>query len=333
MSRLIFSVLSFERPELLQACVARLIADATRMRRAGDEVEIRVREHSRALDLDAELKQLAAAGGCRLHYRIDRSNPGFGAGHNCNLIEAAAHDDDVFIVLNDDFHLDFAAFCALAAGHWQRGEMVGCLIRTADGAPWFSGGSVCRWTGDLRPRHHPPAARTPDADSRIGCLTDYLTGCLLSCRAGVFRRLGGFAEDYFMYSEDTALCRRARRLGVAMRVLPIVGVHAVGSGIGGHYSRLYLEYGTRNRATELLREPCGHIALKLAYVIIYLWIGRLVQLAMARKLTLDLALQISAAVVSGVGRALRAAPEQLMPEQLKPDVSKTNLTATVPTAP
>lgn len=41
----------------------------------------------------------------------------------------------------------------------------------------------------------------------------FVTGCFLLIERGLWARLGGFDERYFMYSEEADLCLRARRLG------------------------------------------------------------------------------------------------------------------------
>lgn len=47
-----------------------------------------------------------------------------------------------------------------------------------------------------------------------------VTGCLLLCRRSVWRDLGGFDPDYFMYSEDADLCWRARQAGYRVIITP-----------------------------------------------------------------------------------------------------------------
>jgi hypothetical protein len=51
------------------------------------------------------------------------------------------------------------------------------------------------------------------------CEVDIVSGGFLLIRAELWRRLGGFDPDYFMYSEDSDLCLRARALGARPRVL------------------------------------------------------------------------------------------------------------------
>jgi GT2 family glycosyltransferase len=42
---------------------------------------------------------------------------------------------------------------------------------------------------------------------------DWVSGSVIMIRNEIFRKLGGFDEDFWMYYEDTDLCKRARNLG------------------------------------------------------------------------------------------------------------------------
>jgi GT2 family glycosyltransferase len=50
-------------------------------------------------------------------------------------------------------------------------------------------------------------------------LADWLRGCSLFVCADLYRRLGGMDEDFFLYMEDTELCRRIVRAGLRCAVL------------------------------------------------------------------------------------------------------------------
>jgi len=50
-------------------------------------------------------------------------------------------------------------------------------------------------------------------------LADWLRGCSLFVRADLYRRLGGMDEGFFLYLEDTELCRRIVRSGLQCAVV------------------------------------------------------------------------------------------------------------------
>ena len=57
-----------------------------------------------------------------------------------------------------------------------------------------------------------------------------VTGCFALLRTSLFRSLNGFDERFFMYSEDTDLCRRVRDLGLQCVHLREVGLVHLGGG-------------------------------------------------------------------------------------------------------
>lgn len=57
-----------------------------------------------------------------------------------------------------------------------------------------------------------------------------VSGACMLMRTELFRRLGGFRPDYFMYAEDMDLCLRAHRLGLANYHVPAAEVIHHGGG-------------------------------------------------------------------------------------------------------
>jgi GT2 family glycosyltransferase len=74
--------------------------------------------------------------------------------------------------------------------------------------------------------HETMGSWLPDEERDV----DVISGCLLLAARGVWRRLGGFDERYFMYSEDVDLGIRAGRLGCRPAVTPEANaVHVMGA--------------------------------------------------------------------------------------------------------
>ncbi len=74
-------------------------------------------------------------------------------------------------------------------------------------------------------------ARYPDPriERRSTFDVDWVSGAALLARGDVFRRLGGFCNGFWMYSEDVDLCRRARDAGHRVAVAgAITLIHAHG---------------------------------------------------------------------------------------------------------
>ncbi len=80
------------------------------------------------------------------------------------------------------------------------------------------------------------------------------TGAAMVARAETFRRLGGLAEDFFAYYEDTDWCWRARLAGLSIRYEPAGVVHHVGgASTGGPFSARVQFLAARNRIQMLAR--------------------------------------------------------------------------------
>jgi hypothetical protein len=73
-----------------------------------------------------------------------------------------------------------------------------------------------------------PRIQTPDgrekADQAAGLEVDWLVGAALMVRRDVLEQIGGFDEDYFMYSEELDWCRRAKAAGWQIAYLPAAQV-------------------------------------------------------------------------------------------------------------
>jgi GT2 family glycosyltransferase len=80
------------------------------------------------------------------------------------------------------------------------------------------------------------------------------TGAALVARAETFRRLGGLAESFFAYYEDTDWCWRARLAGLSIRYEPAGIVHHVGgASTGGPFSARVRFLAARNRMQTMAR--------------------------------------------------------------------------------
>jgi GT2 family glycosyltransferase len=80
------------------------------------------------------------------------------------------------------------------------------------------------------------------------------TGAAMVARADTFRRLGGLAESFFAYYEDTDWCWRARLAGLQIRYEPGgVAHHVGGASTGGPFSAQVRFLAARNRIQTLAR--------------------------------------------------------------------------------
>lgn len=153
-------------------------------------------------------------------------NVGFGAAANRALGDDEA---DWLVVLNPDLVLDEGFLLRLAEivpGLPPEIGILGTALENADGSPQPSIGdfpSLGRTLASLRrprtERKYRPLA------AHVRGPADWATGAAIAVRASCFRAIGGFDPGYFLYYEDTDLCRRARDAGYGTRFEP--GLRAV----------------------------------------------------------------------------------------------------------
>jgi len=72
---------------------------------------------------------------------------------------------------------------------------------------------------------------------------DIVVGAAFFIRASVFRKLGGFDEQFFMYFEESDLCKRVKNLGYKILYTPVVSlIHIRGHSIKKTANLMSLEY-------------------------------------------------------------------------------------------
>ncbi len=191
-------------------------------------------------------------------------NLGYGAAVNKGF--DVAMNDRVTIshvlVLNSDTVLDPDCLAELGAAVQAnpRGTVISPIIRTFEGAMWFSGGYF-EWC-KANSRHHVDEPASPRR-------TEVATGCALLLPVGAWKRVGPWRDDLFMYYEDVEYSARLRRLGIPVIVWPAALVNHKVAGTPGNSPSLYTYYSIRNRLW-IFRE-LGVPGLVLGWVATYLW--------------------------------------------------------------
>lgn len=172
-------------------------------------------------------------------------NGGFGAGNNHAMRRALASDDppDFIYLLNSDAFPDPAATSELLAyleAHPDVG-IAGSYIHGIDGEPHLTAfrfpSIESEIVGSLRiglvdrllPEREVPIQPMPTES----CQVDWLAGASMMIRREVLESVGLFDETFFLYFEETDLCRRAALAGWPTHYVVESRVAHVGHGSTG----------------------------------------------------------------------------------------------------
>ena len=156
----------------------------------------------------------------KIEYIFNNANIGFGAGHNI-AIRRILELSKYHIVLNPDIYFSIGNLEKLY-NFMENNNDVGLVmpkILYPDGSLQY----LCKKLPtpfDLILRRFIPSFLKPVFQKRLDSFEfkdrDYdeimsvpgLSGCFMFIRTGIFKEIGMFDERFFMYAEDTDLCRR-----------------------------------------------------------------------------------------------------------------------------
>jgi hypothetical protein len=184
-------------------------------------------------------------------------NRGFAGGAN---VGAGAATGDLLVILNPDA-MPLPGWGEAIRRPWLESRGWSAwqgLVAEGDGATINSAGNPVHFTGIVwAGRHGDPIAAAPAAGEVTA-----LSGACLAVPLEVWRRLGGFAEKFFMYHEDVDLSLRLRLAGETVGIEPTAVVahdYEFTASAGSKWR--WLE---RNRLATLVRVYPGTLLLLLA---------------------------------------------------------------------
>ena len=163
-------------------------------------------------------------------------NLGFGGGHNAVLPRLRSQ---VHFILNPDIVLESDVLHGLAAWllecpdaamatpqlYFPDGRIQHLPRRKPTPGALFARQLAPRMPGsvfDKADRHY----TMQDEDLTCPRQIEFCTGSFMAVRTDVFRQIGGFDEDYFMYVEDADLTQKVLRCGKVYLVPQFRAVHA-----------------------------------------------------------------------------------------------------------
>ena len=199
-------------------------------------------------DDSAERLEAAYAGDPQVTVIRSEANRGFAGGTNLGIRHALGRGAGWIMLLNNDTEAE-ADFLDRMMAQADRESIFAPRINywSDRTTPWYCAGRIDRNTGIVK-----------NGDPAKGGEVSFASGCCMLFSAEVFRRIGEFDEDYFMYYEDVDYCLRAAAAGVRIVYVPeAVIYHKVGSTTGGEQSKLSIYYNNRNRFIVIRRYRFG----------------------------------------------------------------------------
>jgi GT2 family glycosyltransferase len=175
-------------------------------------------------------------------------NTGFCLGNNIGMKQATADGADFFLILNNDTTVtpSFLKPLVEAAQQDENIGLVGGIICYAENPDliWFAGGSFDKYLESAR--DHNGEFYSGVAFDRI-LDTDWISGCMTLVPRRVYDQLGGYYEEYFIWSEEWDYSLRAKKAGYRLVIASGSRIfHKVGRSLGVMKPLSYY-YGTRNR--------------------------------------------------------------------------------------
>jgi GT2 family glycosyltransferase len=183
-------------------------------------------------------------------------NAGFSGGCNAGAAEASG---ELLVILNPDA-APLPGWGEAIRRPWLEGRGWAAwqaLVAEAGGTEINSAGNPVHFTGIVwAGRHGEPIGAAPGGPTEV----PVLSGACLAIPLATWRRLGGFAERFFMYHEDVDLSIRLRMEGGTLGIEPRALVeHDYEFGASAGHKWRWLE---RNRLAFLVRDyPAPLLAL------------------------------------------------------------------------
>jgi len=139
-------------------------------------------------------------------------NIGFSKGNNIGIRFALEKMADYIFLLNNDATIEKNTLSKLIeSSKKEEADIFSPVIYNRENKIWFAGGKI-KWL-QMKATHESQILNHPYE-------TDYISGCAMLVKKEVFKKIGLFSEDYFLYYEDADFCVRARKNGFKCIIIP-----------------------------------------------------------------------------------------------------------------
>ena len=152
---------------------------------------------------------------------VSKVNTGFGGGNNLAFKQARG---DLVLILNSDALVEKDTIRKTTDFFMEHPEcdVLGCQLRFGDGRLQPSAGAVptplntLAWMVWFDRTVHPQDPAFFEKPKQVG----WVMGAFMCMKREVYKKTGGFDENYFMYGEEIELCKRIGDLGYKVWYTP-----------------------------------------------------------------------------------------------------------------
>lgn len=175
-------------------------------------------------------------------------NTGFCLGNNIGMKQAASDGADFILILNNDTIVTptFLKPMVEAAQQEEDIGLVGGIICYKENPDliWFAGGSFDKY---LETSRDYDGEMYSDVSFDQIFDTDWISGCMTLIPRRIYDQLGGYCEEFFIWSEEWDYSLQVKKAGYRLVIAPRARIfHKVGKSLGVMKPLAYY-YGTRNR--------------------------------------------------------------------------------------
>jgi hypothetical protein len=153
----------------------------------------------------------------RAHFIKNEKNLGFATAVNIGIRFSLEQMADYIFLLNNDAEIENDTLQKLVdemEKDKKRGVGSPLIFDKRNGKIWFAGGKINRWK--MRTEHRFTAL------SQNSYETQYVTGCAMIIKKEVFKEVGLFDQNYFLYYEDADFCLRAKKASYKIMIFPSI---------------------------------------------------------------------------------------------------------------
>ncbi|MGE5797532.1 MAG: glycosyltransferase family 2 protein [Ignavibacteria bacterium] len=175
-------------------------------------------------------------------------NIGFSGGNNAGIKVSLEQKTDFILILNNDTVVE-PDFLEPLIKKFEDDEKTGIAAPQINyysepGRIWSDGGRIKKFFGSGYAYSDKLENESDKKDKSV----TFVSGCCMLVKKEVFREIGLFDENFFLYVEDTDFCCRVLNAGYRIYVVPKSKIyHKVGASTKKDFSSFPLYYTTRNR--------------------------------------------------------------------------------------